>query len=65
MRCKEMKLTKLDWLTNIENSIAAIGNEDIADSVLSKHGAVDLEKLSVAMLSDIWNELYAIEVDLR
>ncbi|RHB40238.1 hypothetical protein DW886_20090 [Enterocloster aldenensis] len=60
-----MKLTKLDWLTNIENSIAAIGNEDIADSVLSKHGAVDLEKLSVAMLSDIWNELYAIEVDLR
>lgn len=60
-----MKLTKLDWLTNIENSIAAIGNEDIADSVLSKYGAVDLEKLSVAMLSDIWNELYAIEVDLR
>ncbi len=26
---------------------------------------VDLEKLSVDTLSDIWNELYAIEVDLR
>lgn len=34
-----MKLTKLDWLTNIENTIAAIGNEDITDSVLSKYGA--------------------------
>lgn len=60
-----MRLTKLDWFTNIENSITAIGNADITDSVLSKYGAVNLEKLSVAMLSDIWNELYAIEVDLR
>lgn len=60
-----MRLTKLDWLTNIENSIAAVGNADITDSVLSKYGTVDLEKLSVAMLSDIWNELYAIEVDFK
>lgn len=60
-----MRLTKLDWLTNIENAIVAIGNADITDSVLSKYGGVDLEKLSVTMLSDIWNELYAIEVDLR
>lgn len=60
-----MRLTKLDWLTNIENLIVAIGNADITDLVLSKYGAVDLEKLSDAVLSDIWNELYAIEVDLR
>lgn len=60
-----MRLTKLDWLTNIENSIDAIGNADITDSVFLKYGAVDLEKLSVTMLSDIWNELYAIEVDFK
>ncbi len=60
-----MRLTKLDWLTNIENSIAGIGNADITNSVLSKYGAVDFGKLSVAMLSDIWNELYAIEVDFE
>lgn len=60
-----MRQTRLDWITNIENSIAAIGNADIIDSVLSKYGVVDLEKLSVTTLSDIWNELYAIEVDLR
>lgn len=60
-----MRQTRLDWITNIENSIAAIGNADIIDSVLSKYGVVDLEKLSVTTLSDIWNELYAIEVDLK
>lgn len=60
-----MRQTRLDWITNIENSIAAIGNADIIDSVLSKYGVVDLEKLSVTTLSDIWNELYVIEVDLR
>lgn len=60
-----MRLRRVDWITNIENSIAAIGNADIIDSVLSKYGVVDWDKLSVTTLSDIWNELYAIEVDLR
>lgn len=59
-----MRLTKLDWITNIEASIVSIGNADITDSVLSKYEAVDLEKFSVATLSEIWNELYAIEVEL-
>ena len=58
-----MRLTKMDWIINIENSIAAIGDADITDFVLSRNDAVDLERLPVAVLSEIWNELYAIEAD--
>lgn len=58
-----MRLTKMDWIINIENSIAAIGDTDITDFVLSRNDAVDLERLPVAVLSEIWNELYAIEAD--
>lgn len=58
-----MKLTKMDWIINIENSIAAIGDPEITNSVLSRYNAVDLEKLPAATLSEIWNELYAVETD--
>lgn len=40
MRCNEMRPTRADRIMNIENSIAAIGNTDIIDSVLSKYGVL-------------------------
>lgn len=35
-----MRPTRADRIMNIENSIAAIGNADIIDSVLSKYGVL-------------------------
>lgn len=61
---------KQNLIISIENSIGFIESHlDSADKtiafVLKKHGVRNLEKASHSTLQDIFNELYAIEADLR
>lgn len=61
---------KQNLIISIENSIAFIESHlDSADKtvafILKKHGVRDLEKTSLGILQDLFNELYAIETDLR
>ena len=61
---------KQNLIIGIESSIDFIESHlDSADKtiafVLKKHGVRNLEKASTHTLQDLFNELYAIEADLR
>lgn len=61
---------KQNLVISIESSIDFIESHlDSADKtiafVLKKHGVRNLEKASIHTLQELFNELYAIEADLR
>lgn len=61
---------KQNLIISIENSIDFIESHlDSADKtvafVLKKHDVRNLERASLSTLQDLFNELYAIEADLR
>lgn len=57
-----------NWITNIKNTISfitsEIGNETV-DLILCKYGANDIENITSSDFTEIFSELYAIEVELR
>jgi len=62
--------SKQDLVISIENSTDFIESHlDSADKtiafVLKKHGVKEIEKAAYNTLQDLFNELYAIEADLR
>lgn len=56
------------WIANIENTASYIASE-IGEAVvvltLYRYGAFSIEQIVSSDLSDVFNELYAIDVDLR
>lgn len=57
-----------NWIANIENTASFIETEigaETVDFVLGKYGAKSVEQISSSDLPDVFNELYAIEADLR
>lgn len=55
-------------LISIENSAAYIASEnksETVDFVLAKYGTDSIEQIPDCYLSEVFNELYAIEADLR
>lgn len=57
-----------NWIVNIENTASFIESEIGAETVnfvLEKYGAKSIEQIASSDLSDVFNELYAIEADLR
>lgn len=63
-------IDKQNLVISIESSIDFIESHlDSADKIIAfvqkKYGVRNLEKASIHTLQDIFNELYAIEADLR
>ena len=59
---------KDDLIVSIENAsiyIVAEGRAEIVDFVLKKYGAKSIEDIPSVYLSEVFNELDAIEADLR
>lgn len=57
-----------NWLVNIENTASYIGTEigmRTVEFVLEKYGAKEITQIPSSHLSDVFNELYVIEADLR
>ena len=57
-----------NWIINIENTASTISSQvgsAIVDAVFQKYGAKSVEDLNPNDLQDVFNELYAIEADLR
>ncbi len=57
-----------NWIINIENTASTISSQigsAVVDAVFQKYGAKSVEDLSPNDLQDVFNELYAIEADLR
>ena len=57
-----------NWITNIENSVAAVESQlgsAVVKSVLERFGAYSIEDLNSSSLPEIFSELYAIEADLN
>lgn len=57
-----------NWILNIENTASYIASEigeEVVASTLYKYGARSIEQIAPSDLSEVFNELYAIEVDLR
>lgn len=57
-----------NWITNIDNTASFITSEigsETVDFVLGKYGASSIEDISDDDLLEVFNELYAIEADLR
>ena len=57
-----------NWIINIENTASTISSQvgsAVVDAVFQKYGAKSVEDLSPNDLQDVFNELYAIETDLR
>ncbi len=57
-----------NWITNIENTASFIESEigtETVNYVLEKYGAKSIEQIASSDLSEVFNELYAIEADLR
>ena len=57
-----------NWIINIENTASTISSQvgsAIVDAVCQKYGAKSVEDLNPNDLQDVFNELYAIEADLR
>ena len=57
-----------NWIVNIENTASFVESEigtEAVNFILEKHGAVSIEQIASSDLSDVFNELYAIEADLR
>ena len=62
------KQEREDWLINIENTASFIETEIGAETVnfvLAKYGADSIGQIASSDLFDVFNELYAIEADLR
>ena len=68
---KGVKMTKSErknWLINIENSAAVIESQlgpSTVQSVSERYGTHGIRDLRSSDLPDVFNELYAIEADLR
>lgn len=61
-------ISKQDYINSIEESASIICSElgpEVVDSVFQRYGAHSVEDLDPAYLPDVFNELYAIEADLR
>lgn len=59
---------KQDLLISINNAVSIIVPElgkEVVNSVFEKHHAHDLSELNDSDLLDVFNELYAIEEDIR
>ncbi len=57
-----------NWIINIENTASTISSQigsAVVDAVFQKYGAKSVEDLSPNDLQDVFNELHAIEADLR
>lgn len=57
-----------NWIVNIENTASFIASEigeEVVTSTLYKYGAKSVTHISSFDLPDVFNELYAIEADLR
>ena len=57
-----------NWIINIENTASTISSQvgsAVVDAVFQRCGAKSIEDLSPCDLPDVFNELYAIEADLR
>lgn len=62
------KSERKNWITNIENSAAAISDQlgpAVVDSIFKRYGAHGLWDLNPVHLPDVFSELYTIEADLR
>lgn len=57
-----------NWIANIKNTATYISSEigeEIIVSTLYKYGARSVKQIASSDFSDVFNELYAIEADLR
>lgn len=63
-----IKVERENWRINIENAvrfiISEIGEEAVA-SILYKYRVNFIDQIASTDLSEVFNELYAIEVELR
>ena len=62
------KREREDLMISIDNATATISAQvgrEVVDSVFKRYGAHDTWDLDPSYLSDVFNELYAIEADLR
>ena len=62
--------SRQDLIISIENSVDFIKScLDSADEtvafIFKKHGVSDLDKASLSALNELFNEIYAIEANLR
>lgn len=65
---KVNKNERENWIINIENTASTISSQlgsAVVDGVLQRYGARSVEDLNLSDLPDVFNELYAIEADLR
>lgn len=56
-----------NWITNIENSTAAVESQlgsAVVNSVFERYGAHSVEDLNPSDLPEVFSELYAIEADI-
>ena len=56
-----------NWITNIENSAAAVESQlgsAVVNSVFERYGAHSVEDLNPSDLPEVFSELYTIEADL-
>lgn len=56
-----------NWITNIENSAAAVESQlgsAVVNSVFERYGAQSVEDLNPSDLPEVFSELYAIEADI-
>ena len=59
---------KMSWITSIEYCADCVAEElgwKVVKSVLLRHGAVSVEGLNPSQYSEVFNDLSAIEADLR
>ncbi len=57
-----------NWIINIENTASTISSQvgsAVVDAVFQKYGAKSVEGLNPHDLQNVFNELYAIEADIR
>lgn len=57
-----------NWIINIENTASTISSQlgsAVVDAVFQRYGTKRIEDLNPSDLPDVFNELYAIEADLR
>jgi hypothetical protein len=63
-----MSVNNTDYKIGINNAASIIESElgsEVVNFVFQKYGAHDIDDLNPAYLPDVFNELYAIEADLR
>ncbi len=67
-RPRVIKSGREHWITNIENSAAAICSEldsAVVEAVFRRYGANSVDDANPNNLPEIFSELYAIETDLK